>query len=109
MSTLRLNSIRLGDYLKPALIGGSIGLAVIVWFLSQTHGGKPEFGPYWMLRPLIIVPVATAMGGAAFQFIRNLVQKPVGAKVMLTIFGLLVFVVSLWLGSVLGLAGTYWH
>jgi len=25
------------------------------------------------------------------------------------LFGLLIFVISLWLGTVLGLAGTYWH
>ncbi|HEY9000638.1 MAG TPA: hypothetical protein VIM89_04760 [Mucilaginibacter sp.] len=109
MSMLTLHPLSPKRFFKPALIGAGIGLAVMALFLSQNDGGKPEWGPYWMLRPLLVVTVATALGGAAFQFFRTLVKQPVWAKVSLTSFGLLIFVISLWLGSVLGLAGTYWN
>ncbi len=99
--------LSLNSFIKPAAVGAAIGLLVIGLFLSQTHGGKPEFGPYWMLRPLLIVPVATAFGGAAFKLISSLIKRG-WSKVALTILGGLIFIVSLWLGTVLGLVGTYW-
>ncbi len=38
------------------------------------------------------------------------ITKPGGvAKVLATIFGILVYIIGLWMGSVLGLDGTLWN
>jgi len=95
-------------YRKAALIGGAIGLIVISLFLIGCGGGKAEWSRWWILRPLLIVPLATSIGGLVFMFLNRLAVIPVW-KVALTILGGLIFIISLWFGSVLGLAGYYWH
>jgi hypothetical protein len=99
----------LGSFINPALAGAAIGFILIGLFLAGTPASKPEWGQFWMLRPLIIVPLAGAAGGASFKLLSGLILQPVWARVLLNFFGALIFIISLWLGSVLGLVGTYWH
>ncbi|WP_229598990.1 hypothetical protein [Runella sp. CRIBMP] len=53
---------------KPTLIGAGIALTVITIFLVGVREPNPAWGKLWMLRPLIIVPLAGAMGGAFVFF-----------------------------------------
>lgn len=48
---------------KPILIGAVIALIFISMFLFSVDHPKPEWGKLWMLKPLIIVPLAGAIGG----------------------------------------------
>jgi hypothetical protein len=90
------------------LIGAGIGLAAISFFLVMSGGGNPEWGKFWMIRPLILVPFAGAMGGLCNYYIvhyRWVVGVPKGLALVISA---LVFLVGIWMGIVLGLDGTMW-
>jgi hypothetical protein len=90
-------------------IGATIGLILIGFFLLNAGEPNPEWPSYWRIRPLIIVPLAGATGGAFFYFMHH-IFAPVGwRKIAVNLFCALVFLVGLWFGTVLGLVGTYWH
>jgi ABC-type dipeptide/oligopeptide/nickel transport system permease subunit len=89
-------------------IGGVIGLAAISFFVFGVDRPNPEWGKFWMIRPLIITPLAGAFAGLCFYMIGYLLPEN-KLKMTLTVFlSAIVFIIGLWLGIVLGLAGTMW-
>ena len=92
---------------KRMLTGALIGLVVILFFITGGDA-KPECGKFWMIRPLIVVPLAGAMGGAFYHLVIKQAFTRGWLKVLAIIFSVIVFIVGLWLGIVLGLAGTHW-
>jgi len=88
------------------LLGVVIGLLVITVFLVPAHT-QSDWGRFWMLRPLIVTPFAGAMGGLFFSIMENR-YKSGWKRAVAIILSILVFIVGLWLGIVLGLAGTLW-
>ncbi len=91
---------------KPMFIGSGIGLMLISFFV---FGGEsnPEWGKLWMIKPLIMAPVAGAMGGA-FYYIMELASRGGLNKNVAIVLSLTVFIIGLWMGIVLGLNGTMW-
>jgi hypothetical protein len=90
------------------LLGATIGLMIISLFVFPFDQPDPAWGKFWMIRPLIITPLAGAMGGLCNYFIMNYrflvgIGKPVAV-----ILSVIVFLVGLWMGVVLGLDGTLW-
>lgn len=106
---LSISSFNYPSLIKHMLIGAGIGLFTIGLFLAGTGDYPPEWGKYWMIRPLVIVPIATAMGAAFFYFMGFLRQKGGWKKAASILLGIIGFIISLWLGMVLGLDGTYWN
>ncbi len=102
--TIYLNSLN-----KRMLIGAGIGLLLISLFLAGVNHPNPAWGKFWMVRPLIIVPLAGAMGGLCNYFIFHFHGLFGVNKIIAALVSTLVFVIGLWLGIVLGLAGTLWH
>lgn len=94
---------------KPMLIGAGIGLLLISMFVFGVDDPKPEWGKLWMIRPLIIVPTAGAMGGLFFYFMNYLSSRGSLNKILANILSLVVFLIGLWMGIVLGLDGTMWN
>lgn len=94
---------------KPMLIGAVIGLILISMFVFGVDDPKPEWGKRWMIRPLIIVPVAGAMGGLFFYLMNYLSSRGSFNKTLAIILSVVVFIIGLWLGVVLGLDGTMWN
>jgi hypothetical protein len=91
------------------LIGAAIGLGFITLFLSTAGPGDPSWPKFWMLRPLVIVPLAGAMGGLCFYII-DIMRHRYGWNKWLAYFAsLLIFIVGLFMGIVLGLDGTFWN
>ena len=97
---------------KLMLIGAGFASILILTFLLAggwfTQEPKPEWQSFWMIRPLIVVPLAGAAGGAFFyvmDFLRYQGGWKTGLAYILSIVG---FFVIFWLGSVFGLAGTWW-
>jgi uncharacterized membrane protein YsdA (DUF1294 family) len=95
-------------FFQTALIGWTIGLAIISLFIFGVDG-RPEWGDLWRIRPLIITPLAGAAGGAFYYFMNQLRHHNNVNPTVAIILSLLVFVVGLWMGIVLGLAGTMWN
>jgi hypothetical protein len=90
------------------LVGAGIGLLLISFFLLSAGAPNPEWGKLWMIRPLIIVPLAGAMGGLCNYFIVNYRNQVGVNKVIAVLLSVIVFMVGLWMGVVLGLDGTLW-
>jgi hypothetical protein len=65
-------------------------------------------GSFLMIRPLVIVPIAGAMGGVAYYVLDNLRRYGGWRKNAANILSVIVYTIGLWLGTVLGLAGTLW-
>ncbi len=96
------------SYLKPILTGAGIALTLIVIFLSGVNNPDPSWPKFWMAKPLIIVPLAGAMGGLFYYLVQPLHFKAPWKKVAAVIVCLVVYIIGLWLGTVLGLDGTLW-
>jgi hypothetical protein len=95
------------SFVKPVLIGSGVALLLIIIFLS---GGNPNpaWPKLWIVRPLIIVPLAGAAGGACYYFLNRLHTQHGWNRALTLILSLVVYLIGLWLGTVLGLDGTYW-
>jgi hypothetical protein len=104
---MTLTPIHTPSLLKALLIGGSIALALISLMVFGVET-NPAWSAYWRIRPLIIVPLAGACGGAVFYFMNTWFPQTGFKKVLLNILCLIIAVIGLWMGTVLGLDGTLW-
>jgi len=94
--------------IKRMVVGAGIGLLLISLFLISAGEPNPEWGKLWRIKPLIIVPLAGAMGGLCNYFIVRFHNLAGMNKTIAIILSVIVFIIGLWLGTVLGLDGTYW-
>ena len=92
---------------KRMLQGAAIALVLISLFIIPVEG-KPEWGRFWMIRPLVIVPLTGALGGLFYYFMDEFRTQGPGLKLFVNFLSLLVYVIGLWLGTVIGLDGTMW-
>src|SRR3954470_3459952 len=90
------------------LIGAGIALLAISVFV---FGGKanPEWGEYWMIRPLIVTPLMGAIAGACTYFMDYLQSRYGWYRPLIVVLNIVGYVIGLWMGIVLGLAGTMWN
>jgi FtsH-binding integral membrane protein len=95
------------SFLKPVLMGAGIALIVISFFVFGVDNPRPEWGKFWMLQPLIITPLAGALGGAFYAFMEYQASRGFN-RTQAILLSMVVYLVGLWLGTVLGLAGTMW-
>ena len=94
---------------KRMLLGAGLALLVIAAFLLSVNHPRPEWGNLWMLRPIIVTPIAGAAGGAFFYVINHLLNQRGWQKALAIVVGIIGYLIALWLGTVLGFAGTLWH
>lgn len=90
------------------LQGAGIALILITAFLLAAGEGDPAWPKFWMIRPLIIVSLAGASGGGFYYFMDRLRHQGGWKKVLAFILSLIVYLFVLWIGTVLGLDGTWW-
>ena len=93
---------------KPILTGAGIALLVISFFVFGVDAPRPEWGKFWMIKPLIITPLAGAVGGAFYAFMAYQSSRGLNRTVAI-ILSITVYLIGLWLGIVLGLNGTLWN
>lgn len=94
---------------RRLLIGAGIALTLILFFLITAGEPKPEWGKFWRMKPLIIVPLAGAFGGGLFHYIQQFIGgQKTWTRIAAFLIGVIAFIVTLWIGTVLGLNGTYW-
>ena len=109
-NSLITRPIQTTSLVKRMLVGAGIGLVLISLFLISAGEPNPEWGTLWRLKPLIIVPFAGAGGGLFYYIMMDHIRFQVGwQKALAFLFSFIVFIIALWLGTVLGLNGTYWH
>lgn len=95
--------------IKPALIGGVIALVLIGIFLAGVNNPNPEWPKYWLLQPLMIVPIAGASGGIFFYVVSRIFRAKGWNKFLSLLLGLAGYIFILWMGTILGLDGTLWN
>ncbi|WP_239022908.1 potassium transporter KefB [Pontibacter mangrovi] len=100
--------MRSSSVVKPILVGAGIALLAISFFVFGVDNPHPEWGKYWMIRPLIITPLAGALGGAFYAFMEYQASRGFNRTIAI-LLSIVVYFVGLWLGTVLGLAGTMWN
>lgn len=95
--------------LKPMAIGALIAFALIALFLIPIKNPNPDWGKFWLVKPFIIVPLAGAIGGAVYYFIGKLSAQQGWSKIVATIISILIYLIGIWMGTVIGLDGTLWN
>ena len=105
LTTPPIHSASLG---KRMLQGAGVALILISMFLLSAGAPDPEWGKLWMIKPLLVVPAAGALGGVFYYFMDHLRSQGGWVKVLAIIMSLTGYIVVLWLGTVLGLNGTMW-
>ncbi|MEJ8803315.1 potassium transporter KefB [Pontibacter sp. H249] len=93
---------------KRMLQGAGIGLVLISFFLFGAGEPDPEWPKFWMIKPLLVVPAAGALGGLFYFNMDHLRCEGGWRRTIANLLSLFVLFVVLWLGTVLGLNGTMW-
>ena len=90
------------------VIGAGIALILMALFIKGADT-KPEWGRFWMIRPLIVAPIAGA-GGGLFAYAMEYFFGYKGGwnKVASITLSLVAFIIALFFAVVLGLDGTLW-
>lgn len=88
--------------------GAVVGLLFISFFVFGVDNPNPDWPKLWIVKPLIMVPLAGTLGGILYHFINPPRQQRGWRRIGANILGLLVFLIVLWVGTVLGLNGTMW-
>lgn len=102
-------SVQPASAAKRMLFGALTGLLLISIFLLGVNDANPAWGKYWMIRPLIMVPLAGA-GGGLFYYLMDSWRLRFGwNRIVVIVLSLFAFIVALWLGTIVGLDGTYWN
>lgn len=93
---------------KRMITGAVIALIPISALLITVKNADPAWGKLWFLRPLIVVPLAGAMGGLFYHLMEGLRKRGGSNTIIANIIGVLVYLFIIWVGTILGLDGTLW-
>lgn len=108
-NNLTTTSVHRASLGKRMLQGATIALILIIVFLLNAGEPNPEWSKLWRIRPLILLPFAGAMGGVFYYLMDQMRYQGGWRKILANMLSLIVFIFGLWMGTVLGLVGTYWH
>ncbi|TNF40748.1 MAG: potassium transporter KefB [Bacteroidetes bacterium] len=95
--------------IKTMLFGAAIGAAIISIFVFSVENPDPMWGKYWFIRPLIITPLVSSFGILSFYLKNYIRPQSAGLKLVVLLISTFAFIVSLWMGIILGLDGTLWN
>jgi len=84
-------------------------LIVMAFLWSVSGKDDPAWGNYWMIRPIVIMCFAGAVGGAVYAFLDGLRMQLHWNRTLIIILCFIIYLFGLWMGMVLGFNGTYWH
>lgn len=101
--------ITINSLLKRMFIGALIGFLVISFFVFGVDNPNPSWPENWRIRPLIVTPLAGGFGILSFYLSDIIGVKGEWPKIFLFFISIILFFVALWMGTVLGLAGTMWN
>ena len=107
--SLTIEQINTKSLIKRMLLGAAIGLLFISIFLYSVKNPNPNWGKFWMIRPLIIVPLAGAFGSLSFYLKDFIGSQSSWKNILAIIFSSMAFIFILWIGIILGLDGTLWN
>ena len=94
---------------KFIIIGGFIGLMLTMLFIRTAEAGNPAWPKGWVIRPLIILPLASAVGSAFAYYLMQLTTHGGWRRVLAVVLSLVIYLVGLWMGFIIGFNGTLWN
>ena len=94
---------------KRAITGAAIGMGFTLLFILTADNADPSWSKYWFIKPLLLTPFVTALGGTCFFYLEQIFFYNGWKKSIAMAIGVVGFIISLWLGMVLGFNGTYWN
>lgn len=94
---------------RRMLQGAAIGLIMISALLYSVNNPDPSWSKYWMVRPLIVVPIAGAMAGVWYFIMDHFRSRGGWKTVLANVASLIGLLFALWIGTILGCVGTLWH
>lgn len=103
------HQINTSSLLKCIVFGAAFNLILIGIFLLGVENALSEWGDYWMVRPLVIVPFGGIVGGTVFCFLHFYGRQLGFHWSIATVLGTIIYIVGLWMSFILGLAGTLWN
>jgi hypothetical protein len=95
--------------IKFMIIGTIIGLLLTMLFIRTAEAGNPVWPKGWVIRPLIILPLASAIGSAFAYYLIQLTAQGGWRRVLAIVLSLVIYLVGLWMGFILGFDGTLWN
>ncbi|MFD2164601.1 hypothetical protein ACFSJU_19500 [Paradesertivirga mongoliensis] len=106
LTTQQVHPASLG---RRMLQGAAIAFVLILIFLLGAGEPNPDWGKFWMVRPLLVVPAAGAIAGVFIYFMDYLRIQGGWKRALAIALSLIGYIIALWLGTVLGLDGTMWN
>lgn len=106
---LNIKQVRPATIAKTMALGLILGLVIISLFVFGVNNPKQEWGTNWRMQPLILTPIVVAFGSLAFFANRIFMPQTKTAKVLLSVASIIAFIISIWLGIIIGLNGTLWN
>lgn len=94
---------------KCTLQGAGVAFVWIALFLLSVKHPNPEWPRFWYVRPLLIVPFSGAMGGLFYYVMEHFRYMHHWKKIVANVVSILVYIIGVWMGTVLGLDGTLWN
>jgi len=101
--------VSLNSLLLRLLFGAVLGFILISFFVFGVDNPNPDWGDNWKIKPLIITPLVVAFGTLAL-YLKYIIQFQ--TKIMndmVYLFSIILFIISIWMGIILGLNGTMWN
>ncbi len=93
---------------KRILEGAGISLTLLFCFLFSAGEPDPQWGKFWVIKPISIVLLTGALSAAYYYSMDELRYQGGRKKIFANVSSLFVFIITLWLGTLLGLSGTVW-
>jgi hypothetical protein len=90
------------------LLGALPAISLMSLMVFTVDHVKPEWGEYWYIRPLVVIAFAGGAGGACVYFINRWFGPGVGRKIAAFGVSAIVYLIGLWMGTVIGCNGTLW-
>lgn len=100
--------VRIPSLIRYMLVGAGIAFVLISIFLLPVKA-HPDWPEFWKIRPMIVVPLAGAGGGAFTYFMSIWGRKGTWQQLIAVLVSVICYVIALWLGTVVGLDGTLWN
>ena len=94
---------------KRMLLGAIPAVMLMAIFVSGVDSPDPAWETYWWIRPLLVMAFAGAMGGLFYHLMEPFRAKGGWQTVAAFVICAIVYIIGLWMGSVLGLVGTLWN
>ena len=103
------NSKHKSRLFSSVIIGSVIAFVLISVILYKGGALDPKWPQFWYLRPLILVPLAGGVWRFIFYTMEKYRQGPIWRKVIVNLVCVLIYIIGIWLATVIGLDGVWWH